>query len=183
MNLQNATKKTWIYKDLVYIKPLELLRKTPSVEFYHVKEVFKDLGAIDKVVHAKGAISPNIKGMKGDNFWYMHNYQEDNLLVHEGKRLIDLYSKKHGKIERFEVTSNYVKHNGKIIYKGEAIVGWPKFVFHRIKSPNGSISTNYAKHYKNFDIKTNFNIYSLDEKTGESVILREGHKDQPKKKK
>ncbi len=177
-------KKTFLIKDMVFIIPLRLLRKTPNVEFYNVPErIITNLSAIDKVTHKKGAVSPSIKGKTDLRPWYMHQNQEDNLLVHEGKRIVELYEKKHGKIEKFEVTSHTIKHNGKLLYKGPAILGWPRNVFHRIKSPQGSISTNYAKHYKGFDIHTNFNIYSLDEKTGKCEVLREGHKDQPKSKK
>lgn len=182
MDFKNIEKRTWVYKDLAFIIPLKVLRKTPNVEFYSVVDVMKDLCAIDKVIHQKGAKSPMIKG-NNKHYWYMHPGQEDKLLVHQGNRIVELYSKKHGKLEKFEVTSEFIKHNGKIIFKGEAILGWPKFVFHRITSPNGSISTNYAKHYKVFDIKTNFNIYDLNTKTGEYETIRLGHLDQPNVKK
>jgi hypothetical protein len=176
-------KKEYYIEGLCFIIPLALLRKTPSVEFYHIDGVMKNLGAIDKVVHQKGAYSPNIKGhTRKDKPWYMHLGQEDNLVVHEGKRIVELYSKKHQKVEKFEVTSHTIKHKGKVIFKGPAVFGWPKFVFHRIQSPQGSISTNYAKHFKAFDIKTNFNIYELNTKTGEYKVLREGHVDQSPKK-
>lgn len=171
-------KKTWVFEDMVFIKPLSLLRKTPSVEFYNVRDVVNGLSAIDKVIHQKGAKSPRIKG-DITWYWYMHPDQQDNLLVHEGKRIVELFERKHGKVERFEVTHNRIKHNEKIIFKGAAILGWPRNVFHRIHSPQGSISTNYAIHYKHFSIKSNFNIYDLDTKTGEYKLVREGHKDQP----
>ena len=178
-DFKNITKKTWVCDNLCLIIPLKLLRKTPNVDFYSVPEVKKHLDAVDKVIHHKGAKSPMIKGDK-KHYWYMHPSQEDQLIVHEGKRIIRLYSKKHGKIEKFEVTSNRIKHNGKIIFKGAGILAWPRQVFHQILSPQGSISTNYAKHYSGFDIRTNFNIYDLDEKTGKYKIVREGHLDQPK---
>lgn len=178
MNIEKNSKKTWIVKDLVFVIPLKLLRKTPSVEFYNIEGVIKNLSAIDKVIHQVGAISPSIKGHK-TKYWYMHPDQEDNLVVHEGKRIVELYSRKHGKIEKFECTSKSIKWNGKLIYKGPVVLGWPTRVFHRIKSPKGSISTNYAKHYSKFDIRTNFNIYDLDIKNGEYKIVRHGHMDQP----
>jgi len=171
-------KRKEIVKEVAFIIPLKLLRKTPNVEFYNVQGVLTHLNAVDKVIHQKNAVSPSVKGSKIKRPWYMHTHQEDNLLVHEGKRLVDLYSVKQGKIEKFEATSKYIKHNGKVIFKGAAILGWPVNVFHKVRSPNGSISTNYAKHYKHFDIRTNFNIYDLDTKTGKFKVLREGHKDQ-----
>ena len=182
MDFKNIEKKTWIYKDLAFIIPMKLLRKTPSVEFYTIPEVIKHLDAIDKVIHAPGAKSPMIKGDK-NHYWYMHDAQEDKIVVHEGKRIIELYSHKHKKIEKFEVTAHTIKHGGKIIFKGAGILGWPKKVFHKIASPNGSISTNYAKHYSNFDLKHNFNIYDIDVKINKHTLIRDGYKDQPQYKK
>jgi hypothetical protein len=172
-------KKTSYFNDLCFIIPLKLLRKTPNVEFYTIPKVTQNLSAVDKVIHKKGAKSPQIKGDK-KHYWYMHPHQQDQLIVHEGKRIVELYSKKHGKIETFEVTSKGVKHNKTYLYKGPCIFGWPRNVFHRVTSPIASISTNYARHYKGFDIKTNFNIYDIDETKGTHWVVREGHKDQPK---
>ena len=182
INLNNITKKTWIHKDLAFIIPFELMRKTPNVEFYHIPSVMNNLDAIDKVIHQPGAKSPQIPKDK-NHYWYMHTDQEDKIVVHQGKRIIELYSVKHGKLEKFEVTSKNIKLNGKIIFNGAGILGWPRLVFHRITSPEGSISTNYARHYSKFDIKTNFNIYDLNVSSGKFKIAREGHKDQPKSKK
>lgn len=182
LNFTGVTKKTWVYENLAFIIPLDLLRKTPNVEFYHIPKVMNNLDAIDKVIHGVGAKSPQIKG-DSKHYWYMHTDQEDKLVVHEGKRIVELYSVKHGKIEKFEVTSKSIKLNGKTIFKGAGILGWPRLVFHRITSPKGSISTNYARHYSKFDIKTNFNIYDLDVKNSKYWVAREGHKDQPKSKK
>ncbi len=179
MKFNNIEKKTWIFENLVFIIPLKVLRNTPEVEFYSIPEVIKNLSAIDKVIHKKGAKSPRIKG-DSNHYWYMHPNQEDQLIVHDGKRVVELYSKKHNKLEKFEVTAKHIKYNGKVIYSGPAILGWPRKVFHRISSPNGSISTNYAKHYTNFDLKTNFNIYKLNVESGEYEVIREGPKDQPK---
>ena len=179
MDFKNIDKKTWVYEDLAFIIPMKLLRNTPSVEFYTIPEVMKHLDAVDKVIHKPGAKSPMIKG-DSKHYWYMHTDQEDKIVVHEGKRVIELYSHKHNKIEKFQVDAHSIRHKGKILYKGAAILGWPKHVFHRISSPEGSISTNYAKHFKNFDLKTNFNIYDIDVKENKHWIVREGHKDQPK---
>jgi hypothetical protein len=56
---------------------------------------------------------------------------------------------------------------------------WSQGVFHRIQSgEKGSASLNFAVRGKEFDIKTNFNIYDLDTNTGEYKVLREGHLDQ-----
>lgn len=173
------TKKFYI-DDMCFIIPLKNLRHTPNVQFYLVPEIIPRLDSIDQVRHGKGAISPTYKSCPTKRPWYLHPHQEDNLLVYQGTRIVDLYTKKHGKVETFKVTPNMVKHGNKTVYKGACIFGWPRNVFHRVRSPQGSISTNFAVHYKGFDIKTNFSIYDLDEKTGKYKVLREGFKDQPK---
>ncbi len=163
---------------VAFIIPLKILRKTPSVEFNILPGIVDELSSIDRVVHEKGAISPQVAGSSIERPWYMHPNQEDNLLVYHGVRFIELYTQKHAKVERFEASPDYIKHNDKIIHKGGAILGWPTNVFHRIHSPDGSMSTNFAKHFDGFDIKTNFNIYDLDTQSGEYTLLREGHLDQ-----
>ena len=110
----------------------------------------------------------------------MHSFQDDNLMVLFGIRYVDIYTQAHGQIESFEVAPNYIKKNGQLIFKGPAMLVWPAGVFHRIKSDDhlGSASINLATHYPGFDIRTNFNIYDLNVKTGEYRLLREGYLDQ-----
>jgi len=163
---------------MCFIIPLNNFRKTPNVGFFIVPEVVKGLSSVDQVRHAPGAVSPSFIGCDNRTPWYMHFHQEDRLLVYSGKRIVRLYSKEHGKIETFEVTPDYVKHGDKIIFDKPSIFGWPVNVFHRVESPEGSISTNFAFHSEGFDIKSNFNIYYLDDKTGEFEVARDGFKDQ-----
>tara|TARA_Y100000591_G_scaffold290774_1_gene276834 strand:- start:1754 stop:1993 length:240 start_codon:yes stop_codon:yes gene_type:complete len=60
------------------------------------------------------------------------------------------------------------------------MVVWPAGIFHRIISGiEGSISVNFASRSEKFNIKDNFNIYSLCTKTGKYDLLKEGHEDQP----
>jgi hypothetical protein len=168
-----------IKNDTFFVISAEKLRETPSVLFNKVP-VLPKIDSIDYVEHAKNAKSPAIKGKENETFWYMHTCQTDNLLVIHGTRFVQLYSSLHKKVENFEVTANYVKHNGKIIHEGMSIFGWPKFIYHRVDSANdGSKSINFAVHDGDFDIKTNFNIYSLNTETGESEIARHGFEDQP----
>jgi len=55
----------------------------------------------------------------------------------------------------------------------------PRGIFHRIVSgEEGSASLNFAVHYAGIDMRTNFNIYSLQQETGEFAVLREGYLDQ-----
>jgi hypothetical protein len=165
---------------MCFILPLEELRNTPSVQFHALPEILlKEIDAVDFVNHKPGAKSPMVKGWEGDRPWYMHPDQEDNLAVLHGKRIVELYTVAHGKVETFEVTPTQIKHGDMVIHDGPAILGWGVDVFHRIHSPEGSASINFARHFVAFDLLTNFNIYSLNPETGEYSVLREGHLDQP----
>lgn len=166
-------------EDFFKVIKLKEFRKTEGVEFdIMIKSMVPKVDAIDRVIHKEGAISPNSVGTV-EKTWYMHPYQEDNIMVLYGKRNIELYMPKYAKIEKFVITPDYISHNGEVIVEGGGIITWSTDVFHRIVSgENGSASINLATHHKGFDIKTNFNIYDLDIETGEYKVLREGHEDQ-----
>lgn len=164
---------------MCFVIPLDNLRNTPSVQFDSVPYVLHGLSAIDRVEHQPGAESPSVKGYEGERPWYMHPDQEDNLMVFDGLRLVELYTLDHKKMESFEVKPTQLKHNGKLIHEGPHIFGWFQNVFHRVQSPEGSLSVNFARHFEGFDIDTNFNIYSLDIQTGTYEVLRKGSLDQP----
>ena len=86
------------------IIPLNVFRNTPGVVFDNVPtQALPRLDAIDRVIHESSAISP---GPVGDvaRPWYMHPYQDDNLVVLHGTRFVDIYIKKYGRIKSFEVT-------------------------------------------------------------------------------
>lgn len=178
LNVQSGERHVYI-ENLCFILPLNTLRTTPNVDFYSVEGVFEGLAGIDLVVHEKGGKSPTIAG-DDTWYWYMHTDQEDKLVVHSGRRMVELYSIAHGQVERFEVSPNAIFHNGEQIFEGAAILGWGEDVFHRVHSPDGSISTNYATRSAGFDIDTNFNIYNLDPETGDFSVARIGAEDQPK---
>lgn len=166
-------------KGLFKIIDLVKLRRTEGVMFDVVpEEMFKDLGGVDRVIHASNAISPgSIEGVKRP--WYMHTAQSDNLVVLHGERHIDLFNVEHGKIEQFVVTNDKIWHNGELICDHPAVLTWPPYVFHRIESKEcGSASINFAQRTFDFDIKDNFNIYDLNIETGEYSVIREGFKDQ-----
>ena len=166
-------------ENLFSIVRMEPLRETPGVSFDAVpSEIFEKVSSIDRVIHHSSAVSP---GKINDVTypWYMHPDQDDNLMVLNGTRHVDLYSVSHGKIESFIVTPESILQNGKFVAKESAMLIWPRNVFHRVRSDkDGSASVNFATHYENFDIKTNFNIYDVDIKTGEYKVIREGHLDQ-----
>ncbi len=158
---------------------LQPFRKTEGVSFDILpKDLIPKIDAIDRVIHKHKAVSP---GPVGDvqEPWYMHPHQDDNLLVLQGTRYVDIYTKAHARIESFVITPEKLEHNGKVIYDGPALLVWPMAVFHRIKSgESGSASINLATHYEGIDMRTNFNIYDLDTETGKFKVVREGQLDQ-----
>jgi hypothetical protein len=158
---------------------LKTFRNTPGVTFdYFPLDLLPRIDSISRVLHEKNAISPNSIG-EIKNPWYMHPYQDDNLLVLSGEREIDLFIPGHGQIEHFTVGHNKILRNGTLVYEGSNILVWSKNVFHRITSgPEGSSSLNLAVYYKGFNHDDNFNIYDLDFDTKEVILLREGYKDQ-----
>ena len=154
-------------------------RKTPGVSFDILpKEIVPKVDAVDRVIHTKSAVSPGPVGNVALP-WYMHPHQDDNLMVLQGVRHVEIYTRTHGKVESFEVTPDAIQQNGVTVYGGAALLVWPRGVFHRIKSgEQGSASVNLATHYQGIDMRTNFNIYDLDIETGEFEVIREGHLDQ-----
>lgn len=164
---------------LYQIIPLKILRRTAGVSFDNIPmDALPKISAIDRVLHKNSAISPGAVG-KVPRPWYMHTHQDDNLLVLQGVRVVDLYSKAHGIIENFEVSADRIVKNGKVVYDGPAMLVWPTKVFHRVESlAEGSSAVNFAVHYEGIDIRTNFNIYDLDPATGDFSMIREGFKDQ-----
>jgi hypothetical protein len=165
--------------DFYKVVALQPFRKTEGVSFDILpKELVPKIDAVDRVIHTKKAVSP---GPVGDVMepWYMHPHQDDNLMVLQGVRHVEIYTRAHGRIESFVVTPQYIEHGGKLLYQGPALLVWPRGVFHRIKSgEKGSASINLATHYAGIDMRTNFNIYALDTATGKFRVIREGYLDQ-----
>jgi len=164
---------------LYKIIPLKLFRKTEGVSFNILpKEIVPKVDAVDRVIHSKSAVSPGPVGDVAEP-WYMHPHQDDNLMVLQGVRHVDIYTRAHGKIESFVVTPDKIMQNDQTVYDSAALLVWPRGVFHRIKSgEDGSASVNLATHYEGIDMRTNFSIYDLDTETGKFKIIREGHLDQ-----
>jgi hypothetical protein len=176
MNMNGIFKEE---EGLYKIIPLKLFRKTKGVSFDILpKEIVPKVDAVDRVIHSKSAVSPGPVGDVAEP-WYMHPHQDDNLMVLQGVRHVDIYTTAHGKIESFVVTPNEIMQDGRTIYDGAALLVWPRGVFHRVKSlEEGSASVNLATHYEGIDMRTNFNIYDLDIQTGKFKVIREGHLDQ-----
>jgi len=164
---------------LYKIIPLKLFRKTPGVSFNVLpREIVPKIDAVDRVIHATGAVSPGPVGNVAQP-WYMHPHQDDNLMVLQGVRHVDIYTRAHGTIESFVVAPDKIMRNGRTVYDGAALLVWPRGVFHRIKSgKQGSASVNLATHYEGIDMRTNFSIYDLNTETGKFKVIRAGHLDQ-----
>lgn len=165
---------------LYKIIPLKPFRRTEGVSFDILPmDEMPGVDGVDRVIHVKGAVSP---GPVGDveRPWYMHPFQQDQLLVLQGIRYTDIYTPSHGKVESFEISPDLIKKNGKVLYDGPAILVWFCGVFHRIRTDErtGSASVNLATRYQGFDINTNFSVYDVDTDTGGHRIIREGSLDQ-----
>lgn len=164
---------------LYRILELTQFRKTPGVVFdIFPMDAVPHIDGIDRVLHEHSAVSP---GPVGDieRPWYLHQHQEDNLLVLHGVREVDIYTPAHGKIEHFTVYPDKIYKNGEIIVERGAVLVWPKGVFHRIVSgPEGSASLNLAVRHEGFDVRTNFSIYDLNTETGAYKVIRQGYEDQ-----
>jgi hypothetical protein len=164
--------------DLYRVTALHTYRKTAGVLFDAVPMgSFASIQAIDRVLHERGALSPgSTAGIERP--WYMHNGQEDNLVVLTGFRDIELF--RDDRLIRFRVTPERIEKDGVILAARPAMLSWPTNVYHRIVSSpeNGSASINLAVRHPWFDLRTEFNIYDLDTTTGRARIIRAGHLDQ-----
>jgi hypothetical protein len=166
------------------IIPFRTLHRTAGVQFDEIaKSDIPRINGIDRVIHGPNSISPgpvNDSVVPVHRPWYMHKGQDDNLLVLQGTRYVDIFNAKTREKASFVVTPNEIYKNDKIYFKGPAMVVWPAGIFHRIISgEEGSISVNFATRNKNFDIEDNFNIYNLCTTTGDYYLLKEGVEDQP----
>lgn len=160
------------------ITALKLYRKTVGVTFDAVPMGgLSSLKAIDRVLHDHGAYSPGSVGAV-ERPWYMHDSQEDNLVVLAGFRDIDLF--KDGRLVHFRLSPHHIEMGDALLYDQPVMLSWSTRVFHRIVSSpeKGSASINLAVRLPGFDIRTNFSIYELNVESGEYRIIREGHLDQ-----
>jgi hypothetical protein len=158
---------------------LRPFRRTEGVAFDIVPmEFLPRVDGMDRVIHAHGALSPGpVAGVERP--WYLHPHQEDNLIVLNGRRTVDIYTLEHRRVETFVVTPDRVEHNGSLVFDGPAMLVWPTNVFHRIASGDeGSASLNFAVRHPGFDIDSNFSVYDLDTGTGAHRVVREGRLDQ-----
>ena len=164
--------------------PMRILRRTTGVKFDEmVPSDIPIINGIDRVIHAPNSISP---GPVEDSTppikrpWYMHPGQDDNLMVVQGTRYVDIYDPKQKKKASFVVTPDKIYKNSKLYYDGPAMIVWPAGIFHRIISGDeGSISINFSTRTNNFDLKTNFNVYELCVNTGKHTVIKDGEEDQP----
>jgi hypothetical protein len=187
--VQYINRIEYIDNNMYRIIPLRVLRRTKGVQFDEmVPSDIPKISGIDRVIHGANSISPApVAGSSSGHDapvkrpWYMHPGQDDNLLVLQGTRYIDIFDPKSLTKASFIVTPDKVYKNDKLYYDGPAMVVWPAGIFHRIISGvEGSISVNFAtRDPEKFKIEDNFNIYRLCTMTGKYDLLKEGHEDQP----
>lgn len=164
--------------------PLRTLRNTAKVKFHElVPSDIPQIHGIDRVIHEAYATSP---GPVDDcptpvnRPWYMHPNQDDNLLVLQGRRFVDVFCPTQRTLASFIVTPDKIYKNNKLYHESPAMIVWPAGIFHRIVSgEDGSISVNFSTRTKGFDINDNFNVYDLDVTTGNYRLIRDGQDDQP----
>ena len=169
--------------------PLRVLRRTSGVKFDEiVPSDIPKISGIDRVIHKPNSISPgpievNTSGYSTSLIkrpWYMHTGQDDNLMVLQGTRYIDVFNPNTKEKASFIVSPDKVYKNDKIYYDGPAMIVWPAGIFHRIISgEEGSISINFSTRTDKFNLDDNFNVYNLNIYTGEYQVLKEGSEDQP----
>ena len=169
---------------LYRIIPLRMLRRTPGVHFDEmVPSDIPKIDGIDRVIHAANSISPGPIQNETTTVsrpWYMHPGQDDNLMVLQGTRYIDIFNPSTKQSASFIITPDKVYKNDKLYFDGPAMVVWPAGIFHRIISgAEGSISLNFATRTNKFSLQDNFNIYDLDRNSGEYTVVKEGDEDQP----
>ena len=131
------------------------------------------------MIHKANGVSPGpCEGVNRP--WYMHPGQDDNLIVLQGERFVDIFCPQRKKKESFIITPDKIYKNNKLYFNQPAMIVWPAGIFHRIVSGSeGSISVNLATRTSKFDLATNFNIYDLNTGTGEYKVIRDGKLDQP----
>ena len=170
--------------------PLRILRRTSGVIFDEIvpSDIPKQINGIDRVIHKENSISPGPVEVSTSGYstslikrpWYMHKGQDDNLMVLQGTRYIDVYNPTSKEKASFIVTPDKIYKNDKLYFDGPAMIVWPAGIFHRIISGSeGSISINISTRTDKFNIKDNFNIYDLDTNTGEYNVIKKGSEDQP----
>ena len=164
--------------------PLRMLRRTKGVKFDEiVPSDIPIIDGIDRVIHGPNSISPGPIQEENNHVkrpWYMHTAQDDNLMVLQGTRYVDIFHPLNKQFASFIVTPDKIYKNDKLYFDGPAMIVWPAGVFHRIISgAQGSISLNFSTRHNNFDIRDNFNIYQLNKITGDYRILKKGIEDQP----
>ena len=107
---------------LYKVVALQPFRKTAGVSFDILpKSLVPKIDAVDRVIHKNRAVSP---GPVGDVLepWYMHPHQADHLIVLQGMRHVEIYTKAHGRIESFIVSPERIEHNDKLLYDGPALL-------------------------------------------------------------
>lgn len=164
--------------------PMRVIRHTSGAKFDEmIPSDIPFIHGINRVIHAPNSISPEPVEdctQPVNRPWYMHPGQDDNLIVVQGTRYVDIYDPKIRKKESFIVTPDKIYKNNKLYYDGPVMVVWPAGIYHRnISGDEGSISINFSTRTNQFDFKTNFNVYDLCIMSGRFNLIKDGEDDQP----
>ena len=97
-----------------------MLRRTPGVKFDEmVPSDIPKISGIDRVIHGSNSISPGPiedTPIPIKRPWYMHPGQDDNLLVLQGTRYIDIYCPEKKEKASFIVSPDKIYKNDKLYY-------------------------------------------------------------------
>tara|TARA_Y100000389_G_scaffold195562_1_gene227149 strand:- start:1512 stop:2108 length:597 start_codon:yes stop_codon:yes gene_type:complete len=158
--------------------PLRALRQSPP-KYGIIPSDIPKIDSINKITHSPNSNSPeSVKHVTRP--WYKHQTQDDNLLILQGTRYVDLYESTGHTKASFIITPDKVYKDDKLYYDGPAILGWRAGVFHRITSgEEGSISINFVTQTNLEGDFKNFNIYDLDVETGKFNSIKNENMDSP----
>eukprot|EP00727_Mastigamoeba_balamuthi_P005794 m51a1_g1834 hypothetical protein (187) ;mRNA; r:548515-549305 len=139
---------------------------------------FPRIDGVDHMLVAPNAKSPGSVGAVDG--WYLHKYQQDNLLVMRGTHVAFLRrADRPGVVETFVVGPDFIERNGVRLLDGPCVLRWEPETYHQVHSgPEGSASLNFAVRCEGFDLKHEFDIWDVHGDGSDGVVVRQSHEDQ-----
>lgn len=87
-----------------------------------------------------------IRHNQKESQFYQNRYEQNNLLMMQGMRTIELYCPDTSNTEFLEITPDNIYKNGKLYYGSPAILSWNGQLFHKTTSgAKGAISINFIE--------------------------------------
>jgi len=99
--------------------PMRVLRRTHETRSTRWISDIPKIDGIDRVIHGANSIKRP---------WYMHTHQDDNLMVLQGTRYVDIFCPRRLVKSSFVITPD---KNNKLYFDGSALIVWPSGIFHR----------------------------------------------------